>query len=346
MPKFARISAEFIRNNKFFMGKLTPQQQKIWFTPFLAIAEKYDPDDIEHGEVLTLSLEELRKFLNSKQSNKELKRTLTKAFSLFKELYFRKEGRTTMPFVLEKVEQGHAYFRLRDVFVISSFHRGKQYFLFNLDEIAAYKNGHSQKSRTIPLLWYCMAHRHWSQKHKCWEVEFGDRELKMALGLNRCDYLYIPDHKREYYVDVDKHIATQNDWSYVESLFEKYNIQSKSLRDLEKPYYEIQETVFFKRWDFEQKVLLPAISELNRGTMINFRLQDVLKRSEHKYEKATWVKSYIGKNYTKYESGRCVILPNGGVIDRNITDFTKLQGGRQYRFLIEKQPEEKIKKYQ
>lgn len=344
MPKFARISAEFIRNHKYFMGKLTPQQQKIWFTPFLAIAEKYDPDDIEYGEVLTLSLEEIRQFLNSKQANKELKRTLTKAFLAFDEHYLRKERHISRPFSLDKVERGCAYFRLRDVFLISNFCKGKQYFLFNLEEIASFKNNHSQRSRTIPLLWYCMAHRHMNKEHKCWEIEFGDKELKMVLGLGRCDYLYVPDKKREFYVEAEKFMyGESHTWVYVQYMMEKYGFEDS--REFENEYHKINETVFFKRWDFEQKVLLPAINELNQGTMINFRLQDVLKRSEHKYEKAAWVKSYIGKNYTKYESGRCVILPNGAVIDRNITDFTKLLGGRQYRFLIEKQPDEKIKKY-
>lgn len=101
MPKIARISAEFIRNNKYFMGKLTPQQQKIWFIPFLAIAKKYDPDDLEYGEVLSLSLEEIKEFLNSKQPNKELKRTLITAFTAFNEHYFRKEGYVNIPFVLD-----------------------------------------------------------------------------------------------------------------------------------------------------------------------------------------------------------------------------------------------------
>lgn len=344
MPKFARISAEFIRNNKFFMGKLTPQQQKIWFTPFLAIAEKYDPDDIEHGEIVSLSLEEIRIFLNSKQSNKELKRTLIKAFSAFDEHYFKKEGYVNKPFYLDKVEKGYAYFRLRNVCFISNFFKGKQYFSFNLDEIASFKNEHSQRSRTIPLLWYCMAHRHYSKEHKCWEVEFGDRELKMALGLGRCDYIYVPGKQRQFYVEAEVFMYGENHtYAYYQSLVQKYGLAPSG--ELERKYYEINSTVFFKRWDFEQKVLLPAINELNQGTMINFRLQDVLKRSEHKYEKATWVKSYIGKNYTKYENGRCVILPNGAAIDRNITDFTKLLGGRQYKFLIEKQLDEKIKKY-
>lgn len=345
MPKIARISAEFIRNNKFFMGKLTPQQQKVWFTPFLAISEKCDPDDIEMGEILSLSLEEIRGFLNSKQSNKELKRTLIKAFAEFDKYYFGKEGYANAPFCLDKVEQGCAFFRLRNIFFISNFHKGKQYFSFNLDEIAEYKNGHSQKSRTIPLLWYCMAHRHLSKEHGCWEIEFGDKELKMALGMGRCDYLYVPDKQREFYIEAERFMYGENHtYDYYMSLVQKYGLDPS--RELERKYHEIQETVFFKRWDFEQKVLLPAIYELNQGTMINFRLQDVLKRSEHKNEKATWVKSYIGKNYTNYERGRCVILPNGGVIDRNVTDFTKLLSGRQYRFLIEKQSDEKIKKYQ
>lgn len=344
MPKIARISAEFIRNNKYFMGKLTPQQQKIWFIPFLAITKKYDPDDLEYGEVLPLSLEEIREFLKSKQSNKELKRTLITAFTVFNEHYFRKEGYVNIPFALDKVEQGNAYFRLKNDLIISNFYRGKQYFCFNLDEIAAYKNGHSQRSRTIPLLWYCMAHGHWSKEHKCWEIEFGDRELKMALGLGRCDYLYVPGKKREFYVEAEKFMyGEKHTWAYAQYMTQKYGFEQSY--EFENEYHKINETVFFKRWDFEQKVLLPAINELNQGTMINFRLQNVLKRSEHKNEKATWIKSYIGKNYTKYESGKCVILPNGSVIDRNITDFTKLLGGRQYKFLIEKQSNEKNKKY-
>lgn len=338
MSKVARISAQFIRNNKFFMGALTPQQQKIWFTPFLAIAKKYDPDDVEHGDVLSLSLEEIRNFINSKQANKELKRTLVKAFSIFDKHYYKKKIHAYKPFALEKVERGYAYFRLEDIFQISNFYSGKQYFTFMLDEIASYKNGHGQCSRTIPLLWYCMAHRHWSKEHQCWEVEFGDRELKTALGMDRFDYLYIPNNQREFYIDVDKIVSGEYAWSYVEALFDKYNIQSRHAYELEKKYYEIHDTVSFKRWDFEQKVLLPAINELNGGTMINFRLQDVIKRSKHKNVKAIQGKSYIGKNYTKYENGRCVVLPNGSIIDRNISDFTKLLGGRQYKFLIEKCP--------
>ena len=344
MTKLARVSAGFVRNNKFFMGKLTPQQQKIWFLPFLVIAQKYDLDDIDYGEILSLSLEEVREFLNSKQSNKEMRRTLIKAFSTFDKYYFKKDGCDIKPFFLEKVEQGFVYFRLRDVFCISNFRKGTQYFSFNLDEIAAYKNEHGQRSRTIPLLWYCMAHRHWNEEHSCWEIEFGDRELKMALGLDRCDYLYVPNKKREFYIDVEKYIYGENrKWDYIESLMQKYGYLH--LHDIENEYNNINETVFFKRWDFEQKVLLPAIDELNQGAMINFRLQDVLKRSKCKNEKATWVRSYIGKNYTKYERGRCVILPNGAVIDRNITDFTKLLSGRQYKFLIEEQLDERLKKY-
>lgn len=326
MPKIAHISADFMRKNEYLMANLTPQQQKIWFVPCLALA---DHKDISVGDTVSLPLEEIRKFLGSKQQNKELKRTLVKAFEVFRSLY---NGLQVPPAELRKVEKGRAFFVINDPFALFGQNvAGIQYFKFDLDEIAGYQNGHSQKSRTIPLLWYCLSHKHWSKEHNCWEISFSDTQLKTALGLDRCDYLFIPNGEREFYVEVEKMVYGST-WKYIEHLMKKYDMNRDGLL---KKYAEISKDVFFKRWDFEQKVLLPAITELNKGTMINFRQQDVLKRAPEG-EKATWVKSYIGKNYTKLKDGICVVLPNGTVIDKNITDFTKLQAGKQYTFLIEK----------
>lgn len=338
MPKIARISAKFLRANRYFMGNLSPQQQKIWFLPFIAIAKKYDMDDVDMEEIVVVSLDEAREFLGSKQSNKELKRTITTAFQKFSECYNYSEMENLWmkePFRLKEIKNGYAYFRITDIFVFSQFgvsRTKKQYFVFDLDEISSYKNNCYQKSRAIPLLWYCMAHRHWNKNLNCWEIEFGDRVLKMVLGLDVYDYLYVPQQRRECYIELDKYFYEPKNWSYVEYLMDKYNVKDyEALREL---YLEIKETVFFKRWDFEQKVLLPAIEELNKGQMLNFILQDVLERPKNKGEKATTKKSYIGKNYTALEEGKCIQLPNGDFIDKNVTLFTKLKSNKQYKFLV------------
>ena len=333
MPRFIKLSADFMRENAFFMGNLTPQQQKIWFVPFLEISNRYDIDELKSCEIIVVPLDEIRSFLQSNQQNKELKRTIVKAFDEYNKFYYKENGVPKMPYKLKKVERGKAYFSLSNTFVFSNFARGRQYYAINLDEIASYQNNKNQKSRTIPLLWYCLSHRHWKKDLNCWEVEFGDKQLKMVLGLDRCDYLYIPNNQRNFYRDAEKFFYDYtNRNGYVDKLLDKYKIDYATLEDR---YNEADRTVFFKRWDFEQKVLLPAIQELNKGTMVNFRLQDVLKRSKNKGEKAQTVKSYIGKNYTFYEDGKAVMLSNGLIIDRNITDFTKLQKGKQYKFLIE-----------
>lgn len=338
MPKIARISAKFLRANRYFMGNLSPQQQKIWFLPFIAIAKKYDMDDVDMEEIVVVSLDEAREFLGSKQSNKELKRTITTAFQKFSECYNYSEMKDLWmeePFRLKEIKNGYAYFRITDIFVISQFGCSvakKQYFVFDLNEISSYKNNCYQKSRTIPLLWYCMAHRHWNKNLNCWEIEFGDRVLKMVLGLDVYDYLYVPQQRRECYIELDKYFHEPKNWSYVEYLMDKYNV--KDYEALGELYLEIKETVFFKRWDFEQKVLLPAIEELNKGQMLNFILQDVLERPKNKGEKATTKKSYIGKNYTALEEGKCIQLPNGDFIDKNVTLFTKLKSNKQYKFLV------------
>lgn len=330
MSKNVYISANFMRKHKFFMSKLTPQQQKLWFAPYLALVER---NDVEINEIISVSLDEIRDFLGSKQQNKELKRTIENSFKEYKKLYVCGQAE---PFKYIGVEKGRAYFKVYDYFVvINPRERGMQYYKIDLDEIASYKNTHSQKSRTIPLLWYCLSHRHWSKEHDCWEVSFSDTQIKEVCGLGWSAYLYIPTENREFYSEVSEALygSIGTNKKYVEYLLQKYSIAT--LTDIYQKYDDISELVSFKRWDFEQKVLLPAITELNKGTMINFRLQDVLKRSP-KGEKATWVKSYIGKNYTKLDDNKYVILQNGSVIDRNITDFTKLQAGKQYTFLIEK----------
>ena len=114
MPKIIRIDAEFIRDNKYFMANLTPQQQKIWFVPFLAVYHLHD-EAIEYREQVSVSFDEIRDFLNSKQSNKELSRTLKKAFTAFEKLYDKKGY---FPFMLIGTRRGYAIFEIKNEHLI------------------------------------------------------------------------------------------------------------------------------------------------------------------------------------------------------------------------------------
>ena len=330
MPKIIRISAEFIRENKYLMANLTPQQQKIWFVPYLAVYHLHD-EAIYRRKQVSVSLDEIRIFLNSKQINKELGRTLKKAFHLFEELYLEKYK---APFKFVGIRRGYAIFEVNNIFVFSQFTSfGKQYYMFDLEEIALYGSAKHYTSRALPLLWYCISHKHWNKTTECWEINLGDRQLKEIFGMGRYDYLYVPNGLREFYIEVDSHFQgyALKGWDNRLKLVEKYGM--KDAKSLEDYYLDLRKKVTFKRWDFEQKVLWPAIKELNEGHMIKFLRQDVLKRTQ-RGQKAKHGKSYIRKNYEFYKEGFAV-TSNGSYVYKNITDFTKLQKGNQYSLQFE-----------
>lgn len=325
MPKIIRIDAEFIRDNKYLMANLTPQQQKIWFVPLLAVYHLRD-EAIAYREQVSVSFDEIRDFLNSKQSNKELSRTLKKAFGAFDKLY-NKKG--CFPFMLIGTRRGYAIFEIKNEYIISNFGiKGKQYYMFNLEEIALYGTNNYQTSRALPLLWYCISHKHWNKTEDCWEINLGDMQLKEIFGLNRYDYLYVPNKLREVYIELDTHFQGYGlkGWDNRLMLVEKYG--KKDVKELEDYYRDLKKKVTFKRWDFEQKILWPAIKELNAGGMISFRRQEVLKRTP-RGEKARHGKSYIRKNYEFYKDGFAV-TSSGSHVYKNITDYTQLQKGNQY----------------
>lgn len=329
--KTAHIATSFMKENQFFMGKLTNQQQKIWFVPFLGINP--NSDDYYTGELIKVPVEDVRSFIGSTKNDRDLNRTFTKAFETFESLYVNKEKK---PFSFLTVKKGYVCFQFEDIFQIMGFRNG-HYHTINLEEIASYKNGKNQKSRTIPLLWYCLPHRHYNKSLSCWEVDFGDLQLKKVLGLNRWDYMYIPKEYKEFYIETTKYIWTEGNklyrsYDYMEYICQKYNYRSIDIAANE--CNRLESTMYFRRWDFEQKVLLPAIEELNQGTMIKFRLQEVLKRAP-KGERAQKVKSYIGKNYELQSDDIDILMPNGEVKSSKPKNFRKLKAGNQYHLLIE-----------
>lgn len=331
MSRIINLSAKFMRENPNFMGKLTPQQQKIWFAPFLGLLDNNEPTP---GEAFKVSLDDIRIFIGSEnKSIKRLRQKIIEAFENFEKLYTNYEPedhRKPRPFYLDKIEKGIAYFRVGDPYIFAYLNmRGRQHFQVNLDEIASYKQERNTKSRTIPLLWYCLSHRHLSKDGTHWEINFGDRQLKETLGLDALDYVYVPDGQRAFYIDYTYFNEVKPTWDVWSSIMEKYSLSNNEVTP---KYNAIKDTVSFKRWDFEQKVLLPAIEELNSGSMVNFIPQEVWKRSPSG-EPATKVMSYIGKNYTESPG---VLIDEFHVIDKNVLNFRKLQRGNQYTFWIKK----------
>lgn len=325
MSKTISLSANFMRENPYFMGKLTPQQQKAWFSTFLGLLDNQEPTQ---GEAFQVSLDDIRAFIGSKQDNKHLRQDFIKAFAAIEAAYVPDCHK---PFYLEKVERGKAFFRVRDPFIFAYQNgRGRQHFQIDLDEVSSYKQEKNSKSRTIPLLWYCLAHRHLSDDKSHWEIDFGDYQLKKALGLEPMDYTYVPDGQRELFLDLTYFMEEKHTWELCTQLMEKYSFSTPN--ELEQKYYEVRESTFFKRWNFENFVLLPTIEELNAGHMVHFLPQEVWKRSPAG-ESATKVMSYIGKNYTTAEAA---LVDGYRVIDKNVTDFRHLIKGNQYTFWIEK----------
>lgn len=325
MSKTISLSANFMRENPYFMGKLTPQQQKTWFSAFLGLLDNQEPTQ---GEAFQVSLDDIRAFIGSKQDNKHLRQDFIKAFAAIEAAYVPDCHR---PFYLEKVERGKAFFRVGDPFTFAYQNgRGRQHFQINLDEVSSYKQEKNTKSRTIPLLWYCLAHRHLSEDKSHWEIDFGDYQLKKALGLGPTVHTTIPDHQRAFYIEASYYMEEKHTWELCTKLMEKYGFSTPD--ELEEKYYAVKESIHFKRFDFEQKVLLPAINELNSGHMINFLPREVWKRSPAGMP-ATKVQSYIGKNYCSAEAA---LVDGYHVIDKNVTNFRKLVKGGQYTFWIKK----------
>ena len=330
MSRIINLSAKFMRENPNFMGKLTPKQQKIWFAPFLGLLNNFEPTP---GEEFQVSLEEIRNFIGSTDVNKSLRQTIIKAFNTFESLYnnYEPENHTRpRPFYLDEIKKGVCYFRIGDPYIFAYLNmRGRQHFQIDLDEIASYKQGRNTKSRTIPLLWYCLSHRHLSKDGTHWEINFGDRQLKEALGLDALDYVYVPDGERDFYIDYTYFNEVKPPWDVWSSIMEKYNLSNNEVTP---KYNAVKETISFNRFHFEKKVLLPAIEELNNGNMLQFLPQEVWKRSPSG-EAATKVMSYIGKNYTESPG---VLIDEFHIIDKNVLNFRKLQRGNQYTFWIKK----------
>lgn len=318
--------------NSLFMGKLTNQQQKIWFVPFLGINP--NSDDYCMGDLIKVSLDDVRAFIGGKQEAKEIKRIFTKAFETYEQLYADKMKK---PFSFLTVKQGYVYFQVEDYLQFSNFRNG-HFHTIKLKEIASYKNEKNHKSRTIPLLWYCLSHRHYNRNLSCWEVDFGDFQLKKVLGLDRLDYMYIPKEYKEFYIEANKYIWDANTKYYHTPEYEAYICGKYPYRNIDEALRKcklLESTMYFRRWDFEQKVLLPAIEELNQGTMVKFRLQKVYKRAK-KGESAKKVEAYIGKNYELLADDVEILLPNGNVKRNKPQNFRKLKSGNQYHLLIEK----------
>lgn len=336
MPKIIRLSAEFMRKYPALLSTLWPMEQKLWFVPFLGT---YNLSDEVLSEARTkdiafgIPLHQVREFLGTKQSDVELRRFIKKVYPLLSGLY---QSHGDIPFRFHEIKRNVVYFKVGNYYAFSNFSARKQFFAFDLDEIASYKIERKKKTTPIPFVWYLLSHKHKDKENNCWEVNLSDSQLKALLRLDKYDYLHVPEGKREFFVEVDNYymnlqhsINAAEQMEYVRKLMEKYGFNKQY--EMVDEHTRLCKLVKFKRWDFEEKALLPILYEVNSGHTINLIPQEVYIRGA-KGQKASKGKSYIGKNYEFYADGMAVITANGSIITKNITNFRKLQCGKQYTF--------------
>lgn len=138
--------------------------------------------------------------------------------------------------------------------------------------------------------------------------------LKYALGLDILDYCTMPKAfsaqdryflywytklcTNRYYHNSEEKIAHEKRaWLKEECILPNSNLLAfETLEDAENYYLQLMKQVHFKRYEFEQKVLIPILEELNQSGVFDIHEQEVQVRSK-KGERATIKKSLFKKNY-------------------------------------------------
>lgn len=366
MPKLNHsidLRQDFCWRNRGLMGRLAPQERKMFFLPFAVT----NPDrEYKEGQEIDVPLPVAVTFLQCKTDITEeaLIEALREGFKAIKAA-----AKGNMPYTFVGIKHGNARFRLQDCSIFQNL-GNKSRCTFDLDEISAYTDGSIRDNKPVPLLWFvqCVVVKFFDDNDKAvantayplCEIEtddngiatkllitVGHETLKHAMGYGKYDYTNIPrDPKnpkanREFFLDFvsfmpkifqlkalqkknpsesDPVIRRQNDWvihkllSEHKAFEEKYN--NTPIEELQDRYNKLWQKTQHRYQPFVDKVVKPAIEELNTGNMLRFCLLDnqrkPAKRTKEQIKagepekKAILEQSYVQNNYAKKKTKKVV----------------------------------------